>query len=89
MSVRLESPFLLRTVQPKPQDTIGRTVTGLRHIGKRIAIGFDNDIWLVFHLMITGRLHWKPVGAKIGAKSALAAFDFPAGTLTLAEAGSN
>jgi formamidopyrimidine-DNA glycosylase len=88
VGVRLKSPFLLRTVQPKPLDTVGRTVTGLRRIGKRIAIGFDNDIWFVFHLMIAGRLQWKPVGAKIGAKSDLPAFDFPAGTLTLTEAGS-
>lgn len=86
--VRLKSPFLLRTVQPKPQDAVGQTVTGLKRIGKRIAIGFDNDIWFVFHLMIAGRLHWKPAGAKIGAKADLAALDFPAGTLTLTEAGS-
>jgi formamidopyrimidine-DNA glycosylase len=58
VGVRLKSPFLLRTVQPKPQDAVGRTVTELRRIGKRIAIGFDNDIWFVFHLMIAGRLHW-------------------------------
>lgn len=86
--VRLRSPFLLRTVRPKPQDAVGHRVTALRRIGKRIAIGFDNDVWFVLHLMIAGRLHWKSPGAKIGAKSDLAAFDFPDGTLTLTEAGS-
>ena len=90
--VRLKSPFLLRTVRPRPQDAVGRRVAGLRRIGKRIAIGFgggfDNDIWFVLHLMVAGRLHWKAPGAAIGAKSDLAAFDFPNGTLTLTEAGS-
>lgn len=85
---RLKSPFLLRTVQPKPQDTVGSTVTRLRRIGKRIAVGFDNDTWFVLHLMIAGRLHWKAAGAKIATKSDLAAFDFPDGSLTLTEAGS-
>lgn len=86
--LRLRSPFLLRTVQPKPQDAIGHPVTGLRRIGKRIAIGFDNDIWFVFHLMVAGRFHWKDAGAKIGTKADLMAMDFPEGTLTLTEAGS-
>lgn len=86
--VRLRSPFLLRTVRPKPQDAVGHNVTALRRVGKRIAIGFDNDVWFVLHLMIAGRLHWKPPGAKIGTKADLAAFDFPDGTLTLTEAGS-
>jgi formamidopyrimidine-DNA glycosylase len=85
---RLKSPFLLRTVQPKPRDAVGHTVSGLRRIGKRIAIGFDNDTWFVLHLMIAGRLHWKVPGAKIATKSDLAALDFPEGTLTLTEAGS-
>jgi formamidopyrimidine-DNA glycosylase len=85
---RLKSPFLLRTVQPKPQDAVGSKVTGLRRIGKRIAVGFDNDSWFVLHLMIAGRLHWKAASAKIVTKSALAAFDFPDGCLTLTEAGS-
>lgn len=86
--VRLRSPFLLRTVKPKPQEAVGHRVRALRRIGKRIAFGFDNDVWFVLHLMIAGRLHWKPAGAKIGSKSDLAAFDFPDGTLTLTEAGS-
>lgn len=85
---RLKSPFLLRTVRPKPQDSVGRRVTGLRRIGKRIAIGFDNGNWFALHLMIAGRLHWKESGAKIATKSDLAAFDFADGSLTLTEAGS-
>ncbi len=86
--VRLGSVFLLRTVDPPVSAAEGKTVIGLRRIGKRIAIGVDGDIWLVLHLMIAGRLHWKPAGAKIGGKNALAAFDFPGGSLTLTEAGS-
>ncbi|MEX2454089.1 MAG: DNA-formamidopyrimidine glycosylase family protein [Rhodospirillaceae bacterium] len=85
--LRLRSPFLLRTVHPKPQEAVGHDVTELRRVGKRIAIGFDNDIRFVLHLMIAGRLHWKEPGAKIASKSDLAAFDFPDGTLTLTEAG--
>jgi formamidopyrimidine-DNA glycosylase len=86
--VRLGSVFLLRTVDPPLSSTEGRTVVGLRRIGKRIAIGVEDDIWLVLHLMIAGRLHWKPAQAKIAGRNALAAFDFPNGTLTLTEAGS-
>lgn len=85
---RIVSPFLLRTFEP-PIDTIhGRRVQRLRRIGKRIAIGFDDDIWLVLHLMVAGRLHWRGAGAKVPAKVGLAAFDFSSGTLTLTEAGS-
>ncbi len=86
--VRLGSVFLLRTVDPPLTTVEGKTVVALRRIGKRIAIGVEPDIWLVLHLMIAGRLHWKPAGAKIGGKNALAAFDFPSGSLTLTEAGS-
>jgi formamidopyrimidine-DNA glycosylase len=86
--VRLASVFLLRTVDPPLRSVEGRTVTGLRRIGKRIAIGVDTDVWLVLHLMIAGRLHWKAKGAKLAGKNALAAFDFPAGSLVLTEAGS-
>ena len=57
-------------------------------MGKRIAFGFDNDLWLVLHLMIAGRLHWRPPGAKLGGRQNLAAFDFPDGSLVLTEAGS-
>ncbi len=86
--VRVASVFLLRTVDPPLRMVEGRTVTGLRRIGKRIAIGVDTDVWLVLHLMIAGRLHWKAKGARLAGKNALAAFDFPAGSLVLTEAGS-
>jgi len=86
--VRLASVFLLRTVDPPLEAVEGRTVTALRRIGKRIAIGLDGDLWLVLHLMIAGRLHWKPPQAKLAGRNALAAFDFPTGSLTLTEAGS-
>lgn len=85
--VRIGSPFLLRTVQPTVTDVEGRTVGQLRRVGKRIAIGVDGDLWLVLHLMIAGRLHWRPKNAKIGGRQNLAAFDFPEGSLTLTEAG--
>jgi formamidopyrimidine-DNA glycosylase len=88
LHVRLGSVFLLRTVTPSISDVEGRNVRELRRIGKRIAIGVEGDLWLVIHLMIAGRLHWKSSGAKIGPRSALLALDFPNGTLTLTEAGS-
>jgi formamidopyrimidine-DNA glycosylase len=86
--VRLASPFVLRTVQPPLADAEGRKVTGLRRVGKRIAIGLENDLWLVLHLMIAGRLHWRPPNAKLAGRQSLAAFDFPEGSLVLTEAGS-
>ncbi|MGA2713048.1 MAG: DNA-formamidopyrimidine glycosylase family protein [Bryobacteraceae bacterium] len=86
--VRLLSPFLLRTTQPTIVDVEGRTVRELRRVGKRIAIGVDGDLWLVLHLMIAGRLHWRPPKVKLTGRQNLAAFDFPEGTLTLTEAGS-
>src|SRR5258708_34941878 len=86
--VRLARPFLLRTVQPPLEAIEGRTVRSLRRISKRIAIEFDNGTWMVLHLMIAGRLHWRPVGAKLGGRNNLAAFDFPNGSLVLTEAGS-
>jgi formamidopyrimidine-DNA glycosylase len=86
--VRLNSPFLLRTAEPPLAEAEGRTVTGLRRLGKRIAIGVDNGIWLVLHLMIAGRLHWKKPGAALGRRLNLAGFDFEHGTLVLTEAGS-
>jgi formamidopyrimidine-DNA glycosylase len=85
--LRLTSPFLLRTVRPRIEDIEGRKVRALRRIGKRIAIEFDNGMWAVLHLMIAGRLHWKAAGAKLGGRNALAAFDFPHGSLVLTEAG--
>ncbi|HXJ90586.1 MAG TPA: DNA-formamidopyrimidine glycosylase family protein [Candidatus Binatia bacterium] len=86
--VRLGSPFLLRTVEPPVSDAEGRMVKSLRRIGKRIAIGLEADLWLVLHLMIAGRLHWKKRDAKLGGRQNLAAFDFPDGSLVLTEAGS-
>jgi formamidopyrimidine-DNA glycosylase len=85
--IRLASPFLLRTVQPPLASAEGRIVRELRRIGKRIAIGVDGDLWLVLHLMIAGRLHWRPRGAKLAGRQSLAAFDFPNGSLVLTEAG--
>jgi formamidopyrimidine-DNA glycosylase len=85
--VRLASPFLLRTAQPPITDVEGRTVREVRRIGKRIAIGVEGDLWLVLHLMIAGRLHWRAAGAKLSGRQNLAAFDFPRGSLVLTEAG--
>jgi formamidopyrimidine-DNA glycosylase len=86
--VRLGSVFLLRSVDPPLSAAEGKTVRKLRRIGKRIAIGVDDNIWLVLHLMIAGRLHWKSAGAKLAGRNTLAAFDFPNGSLVLTEAGS-
>jgi formamidopyrimidine-DNA glycosylase len=86
--VRLGNPFLLRTLEPPLASAEGRVVTGLRRVGKRIAIGLEGEIWLVLHLMIAGRLHWRPPRPKLGGRQNLAAFDFAHGSLTLTEAGS-
>jgi formamidopyrimidine-DNA glycosylase len=86
--VRLQSVFLLRTVQPPVTSAEGRIVREVRRIGKRIAIGVDGDLWLVLHLMIAGRLHWRQPNAKLSGRNSLAAFDFPNGSLVLTEAGS-
>ncbi|MGA8312342.1 MAG: DNA-formamidopyrimidine glycosylase family protein [Terriglobales bacterium] len=85
--VRLASPFLLRTVQPPVTDVEGLLVRELRRIGKRIAIGVEGDLWLVLHLMIAGRLHWRTPQAKLAGRKSLAAFDFATGSLVLTEAG--
>ncbi len=85
--IRLASFTLLRTVEPRLESAEGHVVRELRRIGKRIAIGLDNDVWLVLHLMIAGRLHWKASGAKLTGRNALAAFYFSSGTLVLTEAG--
>jgi formamidopyrimidine-DNA glycosylase len=85
--IRLASPFLLRTVQPPVTHVEGRLARELRRIGKRIAIGVEGDLWLVLHLMIAGRLHWRPPGANLAGRKSLAAFDFAAGSLILTEAG--
>jgi formamidopyrimidine-DNA glycosylase len=85
--VRLASVSLLRNVDPPVASAEGRLVCGLRRVGKRIAIGLSGDLWLVIHLMIAGRLQWRPPGAKLAARKDLAAFDFADGTLVLTEAG--
>jgi formamidopyrimidine-DNA glycosylase len=88
LRVRLGSPFLLRTADPPIKSVDGRIVRELRRVGKRIAIGLDGDLWLVLHLMIAGRLHWRAPDAKLAGRNALAAFDFSDGSLVLTEAGS-
>jgi formamidopyrimidine-DNA glycosylase len=85
--VRIASAFLLRTARPPVASVEGRVVRELRRIGKRIVIGVHGDLWLVLHLMIAGRLHWRPPGAKLAGRQNLAAFDFPHGSLVLTEAG--
>lgn len=86
--IRLANPFLLRSVEPPLSEAYGRTVIELRRLGKRIVFALGPDLFLILHLMIAGRLHWKPKGAKPPGKVGLAAFDFPTGTLILTEAGS-
>jgi formamidopyrimidine-DNA glycosylase len=86
--VRVASPFLLRTVDPPLRAVEGKRVRQLRRVGKRIAIGLENDVWVVLHLMIAGRLHWRGRGVKVSRPRGLAAFDFPNGSLLLTEAGS-
>jgi formamidopyrimidine-DNA glycosylase len=87
-SLRVASPFLLRTVDPPVTSAQGRTVRELRRIGKRVAFGLAGDLWLVLHLMIAGRLHWRARDAKLAGRNQLAAFDFADGSLVLTEAGS-
>ncbi len=86
--VSIRKPFVLRTLEPPLSRLEGRVVIGIRRIGKRIAIGFEGDVWLVIHLMIAGRLHWKAAGGGGPTRATLAALDFPNGTLVLTEAGS-
>jgi formamidopyrimidine-DNA glycosylase len=86
--VRVTSPFLLRTADPPLSAAEGRTVRELRRVGKRIAIGVEGELWLVLHLMIAGRLHWRPPQTRLAGRQALAGFDFSDGTLVLTEAGS-
>src|SRR5712671_6666446 len=85
--IRLKSSFLLRTAQPPLASAEGRVVKELRRVGKRIAIGLEDDLWLLLHLMIAGRLHWRAAEAKLVGRQSLAAFDFPHGSLVLTEAG--
>ena len=84
--VRIVSPFLLRTAKPPLESVFGKRVVGLRRLGKRICIGLEDELWLVLHLTIAGRLHWKQAGAKL-SRQHLAAFDFANGTLLWTEAG--
>jgi formamidopyrimidine-DNA glycosylase len=86
--VRINSAFLLRTAQPPIASVEGRIVRELRRVGKRIAIGLEDDFWLALHLMIAGRLHWRGRDSKLAGRNHLAAFDFPNGSLVLTEAGS-
>ena len=85
--LRIASPFVLRSADPPVDDLAGRAVTAVRRLGKRIVFALDDDYFVVLHLMIAGRLHWKPAGAPIPRRAGLAAFDFPNGTLLLTEAG--
>jgi formamidopyrimidine-DNA glycosylase len=85
--VRLASPFLLRTVDPPLANAEGKRVLDLRRLGKRIVLCLESELFLVLHLMIAGRLHWKERAAKLARRVGLAALDFPSGTLTLTEAG--
>lgn len=85
--LRLGSPFVLRSVEPPVHDCIGARVAGPRRVGKRVALGLDNDLWIVIHLMIAGRLHWSEEPPRLIAKNRVAAFDFEHGSLLLTEAG--
>jgi len=85
--VRLASPFVLRSVDPPIAAVEGRTVAGLRRLGKRIVLDMGDQLFLVLHLMIAGRLRWEPRGKAVPKRLGLAAFDFPEGTLLLTEAG--
>jgi formamidopyrimidine-DNA glycosylase len=86
--IRLANPFVLRSVDPPPAEVVGRAVTGVRRLGKRIVIALEGERFVLIHLMIAGRLHWKEAGAKLPGKIGLAALDFSTGTVTLTEAGS-
>jgi formamidopyrimidine-DNA glycosylase len=85
--VRVASAFVLRTAEPPIADLQGQVVRELRRIGKRVVIGMSNDLWVVIHLMIAGRLHWRAPGVKLSGRNNLAAFDFAEGSLLLTEAG--
>lgn len=86
--MRIVSPFVLRSVEPPISEAEGRRVVGLRRLGKRIVWELEGELFLVIHLMVAGRLRWRPAGAKSPGRIGLAAFDFPGGTLLLTEAGS-
>lgn len=84
----IRGPFLLRSTTPTLDSLFGKTARRVERVGKRIAIGFDDDLWLVFHLMIAGRLHWRAGAPKPGGRNTLATFEFDSGVLQLTEAGS-
>ena len=86
--IRIGNPFIIRTIDPPPQELEGRRVTGLRRMGKRIIFAFENGLFMVVHLMIAGRFRWRERGAAIPGKAGMAAFDFPTGTLLFTEQGS-
>jgi len=88
IAVRLKAPFLLRSVDPPLATAHGQVVREVSRLGKRLVLGLDGDLWLVIHLMIAGRLHWKPLGAPLGSRIALAAFDLDTGSVVFTEAGS-
>ncbi|HEX6747960.1 MAG TPA: DNA-formamidopyrimidine glycosylase family protein [Longimicrobium sp.] len=88
LGIRLASPFVLRTVEPRPAEMTGRRVVALHRVGKRIAIELEGERFIVIHLMVTGRFRWLAKGAKVPGKIGLAAFDFTNGALALTEAGS-
>jgi formamidopyrimidine-DNA glycosylase len=87
-AIRLASPFVLRSVEPPIGQASGRRVREVRRLGKQVVLALEGGLFLVLHLMVSGRLHWKAPGAKVAGKLALAAFDFPSGTLTFTEASS-
>jgi formamidopyrimidine-DNA glycosylase len=87
VGVRLLTPFLLRSVEPPLSAVVGKTVTGVRRLGKRLVVALEDELFLVIHLMIAGRLHWKATGAKAPGKIGLALFEFSTGTLIMTEAG--
>ena len=86
--IRVSSPFLLRSISPRPEEVEGRRIVAVSRMGKRVVIEVDGDIFLVFHLMIAGRFHWKKKGTRTRRRSDLAAFDFTTGSLLLTESGS-
>ncbi len=86
--VQIRGPFLLRSTAPPLESVLGKATREVRRVGKRIAFGFEDDLWLVLHLMIAGRLHWRPAGSKSNSRSVLAHFEFDSGVLQLTEAGS-
>src|SRR5262245_13855656 len=85
LRARVYSPFLMRSANPPLDAVQGLTVREVRRVGKRVAIGFDRDLWIVLHLMIAGRLHWKQAAPKPGSKGVLAVFEFDNGYLTFTE----